>query len=182
MSWRPPIFDSGYEVRSYQARAYATDATGAKVTTTPTRTCTVNVPETSCVLSGFTDGQYLRIDVVAENTVGTGRASAQIDATIVPSVPAAPTKVTAQVVGDAVKVSWKAPSGNGSLPVLEYRATVTGHDGSSRPPGTCEVTTLQCTVKVAKATRASAVQVQARNELGWGDPGRHVLVPVGSGS
>lgn len=182
IEWQPPLFDGGYDVRSYEARAYATDATGAKVSTSPTQTCTVEVPETTCVLSGFSDGQYLRIDVVAENTVGKGKASAQVDTTIVPSVPAAPTKVTAQVVGDAVKISWKAPSGTGSLPVLEYRATVTGQDGSSRPLGTCEVTTLQCTVKVAKATKATAVQVQARNELGWGDPGRHVLVPDDSGS
>lgn len=175
VSWRPPIFDGGYEVRSYQARAYATDSTGAKVTTTPTQTCTVNVPETSCVLSGFTDGQYLRIDVVAENTVGTGRASAQIDATIVPSVPSAPAKVKAQVVGDAVKISWTPPTGTGALPVLEYRATVLGADATGRAFGSCEVTGLQCTVKTGKALKAFVVEVQARNQLGWGDPGRLVL-------
>lgn len=182
VSWLPPIFDGGYVVRSYEARAYAVDSTGAKVSTTPSQTCTVEVPVTSCVLSGFTDGQYLRIDVVAENTVAKGRASTQVDATIVPSVPSAPAQVGAVVTGDAVKVSWKAPAGTGSLAVLEYRAFVVGQDRSGKPLGSCEVTGLQCTVRVPKGSQAVAVEVQARNELGWGDPGRHVLVPDDSGS
>lgn len=188
VSWRAPIFDGGYDVRSYEARVYPTDSTGAKVSTTPSRTCEVKAPVTSCVLSGFSDGQYLRVDVTAENTVGKSKASAQADATIVPSVPSAPTKVVAQVVGDAVKISWMAPPGTGSLPVLGYRATVMGQDGSSRPLGSCEVTTLQCTVKVLKAMKATAVEVQARNELGWGDTARTemttspALAPGSSGS
>lgn len=171
VSWLPPLFNGGYDVRSYEARAYATDATGAKVSTTPVTQCTVKVPAQSCVLSGFTEGQYLRVDVMAENTVGRGSASAQVDATMVPSVPAAPEKVGAAPSSDGIAVRWSAPVGTGALPILGYRAKAIAPGPQGRVLAACETESTSCRLKVP-SDKVALVQVQARNGLGWGDVAR----------
>ena len=168
VSWQPPIFDGGYPVREYQARAYLMDATGAKASTTAAKDCTVRAPQTSCVLAGFTEGQLIQVEVTASNTFDVGVPSARVDATMVPSVPPAPGDIAAKPTEGGVSISWTPPAG-AMRPILGYRVRVLDSAGGKRPVGSCETSQTSCRVKVSRELDSAAIEVQARNEQGWGD-------------
>lgn len=172
VSWQPPIFDGGYEVREYRARAYLMDATGAKVATTPAKDCMVKVArnsQNSCVVSGFTEGQLIQVEVAAVNTFGEGKPSARVNATMVPSVPTAPIQIAAKSTQDAVTISWSAPAGTALAPILGYRVRVVDQAGGKRTVGSCETSQTNCRIKVPSNVEPAAIEVQARNSQGWGD-------------
>lgn len=75
-SWIPPSADGGFAIRRYIVRA-----TDKKVDGRVLQTCISKAPETSCTLTGLTSGQLVWITVVAENTVGEGAPSTQLDRT-----------------------------------------------------------------------------------------------------
>lgn len=168
VDWQPPIFDGGYEVREYQARAYLMDATGARAATTPAKDCKVKAPQSTCVLSGFTEGQLIQVEVTATNTLGEGVASARVDATMVPSIPTAPSEIAAKSAGGAVTITWSPPSGS-LRPILGYRVKVLDAGNGKRPLGACETSSTTCRIKVPRDGEPAAIEVQARNDQGWGD-------------
>lgn len=75
-TWNPPLANGGFEIRRYIVRA-----TDAKVDGKVLQTCIAKGPETTCTLTGFAPGQRLWFTVVAENTVGEGPPSLQLDRT-----------------------------------------------------------------------------------------------------
>jgi len=168
VTWQPPIFDGGYPVREYRARAYLMDATGAKAAVTPAKECTVKATEDSCVVAGFTEGQLIQVEVLATNTFAEGLPSARVDATMVPSVPPPPGDISAKASDSAVTVSWTAPAG-ALRPILDYRVRVLDSDSGKRPVGACETSQTTCRIKVPKDVEPAAIEIQARNEQGWGD-------------
>lgn len=75
-TWNPPVADGGFPVRRYIVRATDKKADGKVV-----QTCIAKAPETTCTLAGVASGQHLWFTVIAENTVGEGSPSLQLDRT-----------------------------------------------------------------------------------------------------
>ena len=138
------------------------------VTVTPgLKTCSVTNPtagtSNQCFVTGLTPGTTYTFSATVTNSAGqTSPASSTVSATL-PTVPGAPTAVTAGASSGSTAVSWLAPSSNGGASISSY--TVTSSPGAL----TCIATTLtNCTVTGLTDGTAYTFSVTATNMMGVG--------------
>ena len=163
VTWSAPA-NGGSPIVSYTVTPYIGSAAQ-----TPTQV-TGSPPATSATVSGLTDGTTYTFTVTATNGVGTGPASSpsnQVTPTA-PTVPGAPSGVTATAGNQSAAVSWSAPA-NGGSPITSYTVTPylagvaqTATQVSGSPPAT--------TANVTGLTNGSAYTftVSATNAVGTG--------------
>ena len=114
-----PASTGGTPITQY--RVSASDGISPAVTTT-----TVG---TSITLTGLTNGTVYQVTVVAINAQGDGPASTPASVTPAPTVPGAPTGVTAIARSGGATVSFTPPAGNGGSTITTY--TVTASTGQT---------------------------------------------------
>ena len=87
-------------------------------------TITGSPPATSTTITGLTNGTIYTFTVTASNAIGTGTASANSNSVTptAPTVPGAPTGVSANAGNGTATVSWTAPS-NGGSSITSYAIT-----------------------------------------------------------
>ena len=119
VSWTAPSSNGGSAITSYTVTPYINGV--AQQTTTVSG----NPPATSVTVSGLTNGTSYTFTVAATNAVGTGPASAASNAVTpsAPTVPGAPTGVSAVAGNGSAVVSWTAPSSNGGSAITSYTVT-----------------------------------------------------------
>jgi hypothetical protein len=106
-------------VSSY--KIVATDASGTPIS--PEKSCVVNAPATSCVITGLTNGNTYKFQASATNAAGT--TTSTLSNSIMPaSIPGAPTTVTAIRGDETATVTFVAPADNGGSPITGYTLTV----------------------------------------------------------
>ena len=115
----PPSLVNGGPVTSY--KIVATNSAGAPIS--PEKSCFINAPATSCVITGLTNGETYRFIATATNSAGT-TTSAPSNAIIPASIPDAPTAVTATRGDESAVVAFTPPADNGGSAITSYRLTV----------------------------------------------------------
>jgi hypothetical protein len=132
-------------------------------------------PASPCTLTGLTNNVSYRFTVVAHNAVGDSvpsPSSAAARPDVAPAAPAAPTVV----FGDqAVTVSWKAPTDNGS-PITGYLLTIAPKPSSGA--ATVRVTGTSATVKNLVNGTSYTATVVAQNSSGTDSPASPASDPV----
>jgi hypothetical protein len=175
--WNEVPEDGGSPV-TYTARAWSA-ATGGVIL----RTCTTN--DTSCILTGLTNGRTYYVDVTASNSVGVSTPSTPRVAATPATAPSQITSVSVTRGRTSLTVAWGAPS-NGGSPITSYRAFVSGTRFCvvSAPTRTCTITGLNAgnvlyNVRVTATnqfgTSPASAPVAART---WSVPGRPINVSV----
>jgi len=112
----------------------------------PSKTCTATPPNTSCTVTGLTNGSTYTFTVRATNANGAGAASTVSNAVTpsAPPVPSAPLNPTATAGNAQATVSWSAPASGG--PFTLYTVTAVEDPTKSctaMPPATsCTITGL----------------------------------------
>ena len=127
----------------------------------PSKSCTVYAPSTSCVISGLTDGTSYKFATTATNAVGTSTSSAASTAVTPAGKPSIVTGASATASNASAVVRFTAPVTNGGAPIVSY--TVTASTGQ-----TCVITPtfpdpLGCTVNGLTNGTAVTFAVQANN-------------------
>jgi uncharacterized repeat protein (TIGR02543 family) len=115
----PPSLSTGGQVTSY--KIVATNGSGTPLI--PEKSCLVNAPATSCVITGLTNGTTYKFIGIATNAAGTSTSAAS-NPIFPAAVPGAPTTVTALRGDETATVSFAAPADNGGSPILSYTLTV----------------------------------------------------------
>jgi hypothetical protein len=110
VSWTAPA-DGGSAITSYTITPYieTTAQTPSVITGGP--------PATSATVTGLTNGTTYTFTITSTNAIGTGPASAVSNAMTPtsPTVPGAPTDVTATTGNGSATITWTAPSDGGSI-------------------------------------------------------------------
>ena len=92
-----------------------------------TKTCTVTVPATICIVTGLTNGIAYTFTVTATNATGTSVASAASAAVTPATVPGAPTIGAVAIASEtSVTVNCTTPASNGGATITSYIATAVG--------------------------------------------------------
>jgi hypothetical protein len=117
VSWTAPA-NGGSAITGYTITPYIGS------TAQPATTINGTPPGTSTTITGLTNGTAYTFKVKATNAIGTGPDSAASNAVTptAPTVPAAPTGVSAVPGNGSATVSWTAPSNGGSA-VTSYTVT-----------------------------------------------------------
>ena len=164
VSWTAPA-DGGSTITGYTVTPYV--GSTAQVA----KTVTGNPPGTTTTVTGLTNGTAYTFRVSATNAVGTGPSSAPsaaVTPSAVPTVPGAPTGVTAMAGDGSASVSWTAPADGGSA-ITGY--TVTPFVGSTaQTPRTITGSPPATTLTVSGLTNGTAYtfRVAATNAVGTG--------------
>lgn len=127
----------------------------------PSKSCTVYAPSTSCVISGLEDGTSYKFATTATNSVGTSTSSPASSSVIPAGKPSIVTGVSATASNASAIVRFTAPATTGGAPIVSY--TVTASTGQ-----TCVITPtfpdpLGCTVNGLTNGTAVTFAVQANN-------------------
>lgn len=150
VSWQPPTNDGGDPIQEYRVL----DEAGNTVCSTT---------ELSCEVTGLTNGQIYRYNVIARNRVGTSSLPYYPAAATVPyGTPLPPTQVTTTPTQDGVQVAWTDADPNGS-PVTGYQVRADGTD-----IGCSSTSTSSCLVTGLNSGTAYTFSVSAKNAAGWG--------------
>ena len=152
VSWTAPSSNGGSPI------------TGYTVTSSPGSFHCTTTTETSCNVTGLTNGTAYTFAVTATNSVGTGPAGNS--ASITPATtPGAPQSIIASPGNATATVSWSAPSSNGGAAITSY--TVTSSPGSF----TCTTGTTSCAVSGLTNGTSYTFSVTAHNSIGNGSAG-----------
>lgn len=124
---------------------------------------------TSATVTGLTNGTAYTFRVAAVNAVGSGPWTPQ-SAFVTPfTTPGAPTAVGARSDGDAVVVSWTAPSSTGGSPITDYDLWYS-FDGGTTWTAFMDGVSSATSVRVTglSLNTAYTFRVAARNAAGVG--------------
>jgi hypothetical protein len=115
VSWTGPT--SGAPATTYKITPY--------IGSTAQTPVTVEASQSSKVVTGLTGGTSYTFTVTAQNEAGIGPESAKSNAVTPtnPTVPGAPTSVTATAGPASATVNWTAPSNNGGGAITGYKIT-----------------------------------------------------------
>jgi hypothetical protein len=151
VSWTAPADNGGSAITGYTV----TSSSDGK-------TCATS--GTSCPVLGLTNGTPYTFTVVATNGVGPGPASDPSNSVtpLTPTVPGAPTNVSAIGSDSAATVSWTAPASNGS-PIIGYSATASPGGRSCTTGGA-----LTCTITGLTNRTTYSITITATNGVGTG--------------
>lgn len=97
----------------------------------PSQTCTVVSPGTSCSISPLTNGTAYKFSATATNAAGTSASGSTASGAVTPaSAPSAPLGVAGSGTGATAAITWSAPTDNGGSAitdyVVEYRVATSG--------------------------------------------------------
>lgn len=139
----------------------------------------IPVQGTSFLHTGLQGGETYYYYVTAQNQVGEGEPSGQVNATLVNEtmVPSEPTNLTAGVDGDDIKLTWDAPSDDGGSPVIEY-TIYRGNDSSNLTQVATVTDTTFVDTNVSEGVD-HFYQVTAKNANGLGQVSSKVTASVG---
>ena len=117
-------------------------------------------PGLTSVVTDLTDGTAYTFTVTATNSIGTSARSDASNSVTTPTVPGAPTEVSAMPEDVLAVVSWTAPVSDGGLPITAYTVT--------SAPGGVTATTTGTSVAVTGLTNGTAYTftVTATNAVG----------------
>ncbi len=149
--------NSGGPADSYVVTAL--DSSGNPLS--PSKSCTVYAPSTSCVIQGLTDGVSYKFISTATNSAGTSTSSSASNAVTPAGKPSVVTGVSATSGNANSVVRFTAPANNGGAEITSY--TVTASTGQ-----TCVITPtfpspLSCTVNGLTNGTAVTFTVRASN-------------------
>jgi hypothetical protein len=125
VSWTAPS-SGGSAITSYTITPYL----GAEAQ--PSTTITGSPPATGTTITGLANGATYSFTVTATNAVGTGLPSEHSNPVTpaAPTLPSAPSEVTASAGNGSASLTWSAPSGGGTA--TSY--TVTPYIGATAQP------------------------------------------------
>lgn len=87
----------------------------------PSRTCTVTVPGTSCAIAPLTNGTAYTFTSTATNTTGTSASASAASTAVTPAgIPDSPTGVTGTGLGGTANISWTLPVNDGGSAITDY--------------------------------------------------------------
>lgn len=143
VSWVPPT-STGITVTGYRVQ-YSINGGVAWTTAVD-----LNVPTTSVVVSGLSNGVGYVFRVQAKSSSGDSVWSTASPTIVPPGGPSAPTNVTAVAGNASVNVAWSASAGTAGFPILGYRVTAspggqtctTNATTTAAAPTTCTVSGL----------------------------------------
>jgi len=168
VSWTPPLNNGGDAVISYTATARVNGLAIPGKACTATIVAPAEVPESTCDVTGLTNGVTYTFTVVATNTVGSSVPSFASGDIVPATVPTAPTNVVAVSHDGEVWLSWSAPIDDGGLRVTSYDVTTLVGGVAPDPPVTCSVNAplLACIVTGLTNGTAYTFTVTATNGVG----------------
>ncbi len=138
----------------------------------PAKSCTVNAPATSCVISGLTNGTAYTFKSTATNAAGTSTSSASSTSVIPARIPGPPTNISATTANQSSVVSFTAPVDNGGSALTSYTVTALDTSGVPLSPNrSCTVSapTTSCTVTGLTNGTDYKYVVTATNAIGISD-------------
>ena len=162
VTWSAPSTNGGNAITGYTVTAAdsTTPANGGQ-------TCKWTSGLLICTLTGLTNGDTYQFTVTATNALGTGAASSPSTPVIPAAVPGAPTIGTATRGNASAKVTWTAPTDNGS-PITGY--VITPYRGSSSQTAVSVGAVSSTTVPGLVNGDTYTFTVTARNSVGLGAP------------
>ncbi len=156
VAWTGPADDGGDPVVSFDVVALqGNDIVVAR--------CDGGSMDTSCVLTGLTNGLPYSVRVLATNTVGSGPAAHALGTFVPAREPDAPSGVTITRGDRTLGASWTSPSDTGGVPLDGYRVIAAAPDGTET---VCRTQAPTCTVTGLINGLDYRVWVVAVNEVG----------------
>jgi hypothetical protein len=153
VSWAAPKSDGGAPVSGY------------RLTTNPATTAmSVSGATRSATMTGLADGTTYRVQVAAQNSVGTGMSARSSQVTPQVTVPGAPAEVAAAPAKSGVVVSWQPPASDGGSAVTGYVIAVVGTSQTA----TAGPTATSVTIKGLTSGTSYTFDVAAVNATGQG--------------
>ncbi len=172
VSWTAPG-SGGSAITSYTVTPYIGAAAQTPVTVSG------SPPATTATVTGLTNGTSYTFTVSATNAVGTGQASSPSNAVtpIAPTVPGAPSGVSATGGNGSASVSWTAPGSGGSA-ITSY--TVTPYVGSAaQTPVTVSGSPPATSTTVTGLTNGTSLYVHGVGDQCGGHRAGFVVVECG---
>ncbi|MFP4150383.1 MAG: fibronectin type III domain-containing protein, partial [Nitriliruptoraceae bacterium] len=165
--WTAPDDDGGVDLTAYEVQIVDDDTSNPG--------CTADAPDTSCTVTGLTNGALYSFTVTATNDDGEDRTSPASDpsAAVTPATtPDAPTDVTATPLddGSSVEVTWTAPADDGGSPLIEMEAKAVPTEGGVDRTCSADPEDEGCTITGLPSDTEVEVTVRASNDLGPGAP------------
>ncbi|MDW3219367.1 MAG: Ig-like domain repeat protein [Acidimicrobiales bacterium] len=136
--------DDGEVAVSWDEPGDTTGITGYEVTAAPGgATCsTVGVSNTSCDVTGLTNGTAYTFTVTPTTDSGPGTTSLPSDPVTPTGPPDAPVSVEGAAGDGRVVVSWDPPANDGGSPITGYTVSSSPGDGSCTTTGATDCTVL----------------------------------------
>ena len=155
LNWNPPADNGGGPIINYYINTYQGGIA------LPLSTCTTT--QTSCTITGLTNGAAYTFQLVAENALGRSNASTST-ASVTPQAiaPSAPTGVSAIAGNSQATVTWSAPASSGGSNITGYTVT------SSPSSRTCSSALTSCIVTGLTNGTSYTFTVSATNAAGTG--------------
>lgn len=162
VSWAAPTMFGGTPITRYVA---ATEPAGLACET---------AGETSCQITGLSNGTAYTVTLVAVNAVGSSAPSAASAPATPLAGPGKPGGVSVRPSTTSARVTWKPPASTGGLKITGYLVRAGER--------TCTSKKLTCTISGLQPGSSYSVSVQARNSKGLGEPAIKPMRTVGTSS
>ena len=146
VSWTAPIIEPNDTIVSYT------------VTGSPSGTCTTT--NTTCTISGLTNGIQYSFTVVANYDTGLSSESTSPITAQPSNAPSPPTNLQITLQGTEAQLSWDAPGDDGGSPITSYTAM------SDPEALTCSSTTTNCSIYDLTVGETYTFSVVATNPTG----------------
>jgi titin len=171
--------NNGSAISKYTAKAMPSGQT-CQVDGFTTAGNGLTVANTTCTISGLTNGAIQSVTVSAVNEAGTSASSSAISTTP-RSAPGAPVGVKLTPLNGGVSISWNAPIDSGGTPIIRYTgsATPTGTAGSVSTCIQNSGDSRSCLITGLSNGTSYTVTVVATNGVGDSSPSvSQVVIPA----